>query len=86
MPKYTFEVWDDPDHAGRVKFTVTPPIDQATAAQHIAQLKVDGKGLGEAFGYATAILDAVLRRHKGIPAGHAARPSILWTPDSGGLS
>lgn len=86
MPRYTITIWDDPDHANRVKVEITPPIDQATAAQHIAQLKVDGRGLGEAFGYVTACLDAMMQRHKGVPSRTAERPSILWTPDSGAMS
>lgn len=84
--RYTITLWDDPEKPGKVKMEVTPPVDQATAASHIAKLKVDGIGHGEAFGYVIACLDTMMRRSKGIGPTEQARPSILWTPDSGAMS
>lgn len=43
------------DEKGAVTIRTDPPISKADIANHIAQLKVNGQGYGQAFDYAIAL-------------------------------
>jgi hypothetical protein len=62
--RWTLIVEDD-EH-GKVTITTDPPIDKATLANHIAQLKVNGKGYGPAFDYICDLRNAATERSRGV--------------------
>lgn len=62
--RWTLIVEDDPTHG--VTIRTDPPISKADAANHLAQLKVNGRGLGPAFDYVCAIRNFLVERSRGI--------------------
>ena len=56
------------DEQGQVTVRTDPVIDKADIANHIAQLKVNGKGLGAGFQYMIAVRTYLTRLSKGIGA------------------
>ncbi len=54
------------DEAGKVTIRTDPPVSQADVANHIAQLKVNGRGLGPAFDYLCYLRNAATLRSKGV--------------------
>jgi len=51
---------------GRVQVRTDPPIDKASLANHVAQLKVNGRGYGPAFDYLCAARNFLVERSRGI--------------------
>jgi hypothetical protein len=51
---------------GRVQVRTEPPIDKASLANHVAQLKVNGRGYGPAFDYLCAARNFLVERSRGI--------------------
>jgi hypothetical protein len=51
---------------GSVKVTIDPPIDKAMLANHVAQLKINGRGYGPAFDYICAARNFLVERSRGI--------------------
>jgi hypothetical protein len=63
--QWTAIIEDAEDGQGvRVRFD--PPIDKATLANHIAQLKVNGRGYGPAFDYICYLRNALVERSRGV--------------------
>lgn len=62
--KWTVIIEDSED--GRVGVRFDPPISKADLANHIAQLKVTGRGHGPAFDYACSVRNFLVERSRGI--------------------
>jgi hypothetical protein len=62
--KYTLIIEEMED--GRVQVRTEPPIDKASLANHVAQLKVNGRGYGPAFDYLCAARNFLVERSRGI--------------------
>jgi len=62
--KYTLIIEELED--GRVQVRTEPPIDKASLANHVAQLKVNGRGYGPAFDYLCAARNFLVERSRGI--------------------
>ena len=63
--KWTAIIEDAEDGQG-VHVRFDPPIDKATLANHIAQLKVNGRGYGPAFDYICAMRNFLVERSRGV--------------------
>lgn len=58
---------------GSVETWTTPIITQMTGAEHLAQMKVDGRGKGAAFSYLVACIGTCLKLSKGF------KPNLLYS-------
>jgi hypothetical protein len=62
--RWTLIVEDTED--GGVTLRTDPPISKADLANHVAQLKMNGRGLGVAFDYICYLRNAATQRSRGI--------------------
>ena len=54
------------DERGQVTLRTDPPVSKADIANHLAQLKVNGRGLGPAFDYLCHLRNAATQRSRGV--------------------
>ena len=54
------------NESGEVTIRTEPPISKADLANHVAQLKVNGRGLGVAFDYVCYLRNAATQRSRGV--------------------
>ena len=77
-------VFED-DDTGKVTMTTEPKVDKATLAHHIAQLKVNGRGLGPAFDYLVLARNYATLASKGKAQREKLKDRdtrLIITPDS----
>jgi hypothetical protein len=63
--RWTAIIEDHEDGQG-VKVRFDPPISKADLANHIAQLKVNGRGYGAAFDYICSVRNFLVERSRGV--------------------
>jgi hypothetical protein len=62
--RWTIVIEDTEDKG--VRLTFDPPVSKADAANHLAQLKVNGRGYGPAFDYLCAARNFLVERSRGV--------------------
>ena len=81
--RWTLIIEDDEN--GQVTLRTDPPVSKADIANHLNQLKVNGRGLGPAFDYLCYLRNAATQRSRGVMLRDKKQQRdgrLIITPDS----